>query len=160
LFDTRFRYTALSSLYQLSGVDASGLTPLIAAWLVSVGGGTLWPDPSGPGIALAAAYAEAVFAAQRTIEERRAGALAHNGWPAQCGVRRRIAVNPAAVRGRRHRRRRRGADLMATVTIADLAGGRLPHAVTARRTTRTPGCRTDPGGRVRPPMGDVRHVDA
>jgi MFS family permease len=42
LFDTRYRYTALSSLYQLSGVVASGLTPLIAAWLVSLGGGTLW----------------------------------------------------------------------------------------------------------------------
>ncbi len=35
LFETRFRYTALSSLYQLSGVVASGLTPLIAAWLVT-----------------------------------------------------------------------------------------------------------------------------
>jgi MFS transporter, MHS family, shikimate and dehydroshikimate transport protein len=42
LFDTRYRYTALSSLYQLSGVVASGMTPLIAAWLVSRGGGTLW----------------------------------------------------------------------------------------------------------------------
>ncbi len=42
LFETRFRYTALSSLYQLSGVVASGLTPLIAAWLVTLGGGTLW----------------------------------------------------------------------------------------------------------------------
>jgi MFS family permease len=42
LFDTRYRYTALSSLYQVSGVVASGLTPLIAAWLVTVGGGTLW----------------------------------------------------------------------------------------------------------------------
>ena len=42
LFDTRYRYTALSSLYQISGVVASGLTPLIAAWLVSMGGGTLW----------------------------------------------------------------------------------------------------------------------
>jgi len=42
LFETRFRYTALSSLYQVSGVVASGLTPLIAAWLVSIGGGTLW----------------------------------------------------------------------------------------------------------------------
>ena len=35
LFDTRYRYTALSSLYQISGIVASGLTPLIAAWLVS-----------------------------------------------------------------------------------------------------------------------------
>jgi MHS family shikimate/dehydroshikimate transporter-like MFS transporter len=42
LFDTRYRYTALSSLYQISGVVASGLTPLIAAWLVSKGNGTLW----------------------------------------------------------------------------------------------------------------------
>ncbi|MFC4783492.1 MFS transporter [Nocardioides sp. MAHUQ-72] len=42
LFDTRFRYTALSSLYQVSGVVASGLTPLIAAWLVTLGDGTLW----------------------------------------------------------------------------------------------------------------------
>ena len=42
LFDTRYRYTALSSLYQISGVVASGLTPLIAAWLVSLGNGTLW----------------------------------------------------------------------------------------------------------------------
>ena len=42
MFDTRFRYTALSSLYQLSGIVASGLTPLIAAWLVSIGNGTLW----------------------------------------------------------------------------------------------------------------------
>ncbi len=42
LFDTRYRYTALSTLYQVSGVVASGLTPLIAAWLVSRGGGSLW----------------------------------------------------------------------------------------------------------------------
>jgi MFS family permease len=42
LFDTRYRYTALSTLYQVSGVVASGLTPLIAAWLVAKGGGSLW----------------------------------------------------------------------------------------------------------------------
>jgi MHS family shikimate/dehydroshikimate transporter-like MFS transporter len=42
LFDTRYRYTALSTLYQVSGVVASGFTPLIAAWLVSRGDGTLW----------------------------------------------------------------------------------------------------------------------
>ena len=42
LFDTRYRYTALSSLYQISGIVASGLTPLIAAWLVTLGDGTLW----------------------------------------------------------------------------------------------------------------------
>jgi metabolite-proton symporter len=42
LFDTRYRYTALSTLYQVSGIVASGLTPLIAAWLVSRSGGSLW----------------------------------------------------------------------------------------------------------------------
>ncbi|MGZ4495883.1 MAG: MFS transporter [Nocardioides sp.] len=42
LFDTRYRYTALSTLYQMSGIVASGFTPLIAAWLVSRGGGDLW----------------------------------------------------------------------------------------------------------------------
>jgi metabolite-proton symporter len=42
LFETRYRYTALSTLYQVSGVVASGLTPLIAAWLVSKNGGHLW----------------------------------------------------------------------------------------------------------------------
>ncbi|MBO0843202.1 MAG: MFS transporter, partial [Nocardioides sp.] len=36
LFDTRYRFSALSTLYQVSGVVASGLTPLIAAWLVSL----------------------------------------------------------------------------------------------------------------------------
>jgi MFS family permease len=53
LFDTRYRYSALSTLYQVSGVVASGFTPLIAAWLVSRGGGTLW---------LVAAYNVAVAA--------------------------------------------------------------------------------------------------
>jgi MFS family permease len=42
LFDTRYRYTALSTLYQVSGIVASGFTPLIAAWLVSRSDGTLW----------------------------------------------------------------------------------------------------------------------
>lgn len=42
LFDTRYRYSALSALYQISGVVASGLTPLIAAALVDLSGGTLW----------------------------------------------------------------------------------------------------------------------
>lgn len=42
LFDTRYRYTALSALYQLSGIVASGLTPLIATWLVTLGDETLW----------------------------------------------------------------------------------------------------------------------
>jgi MFS family permease len=35
LFDTRYRFSALNALYQISGVVASGLTPLIAAALVA-----------------------------------------------------------------------------------------------------------------------------
>ena len=42
LFDTRYRYSALSTLYQVSGIVASGFTPLIAAWLVTRADGTLW----------------------------------------------------------------------------------------------------------------------
>jgi MFS family permease len=42
LFDTRYRYSALSTLYQVSGIVASGFTPLIAAWLVAQGDGSLW----------------------------------------------------------------------------------------------------------------------
>jgi MFS family permease len=42
LFETRYRYTALSSLYQISGIVASGFTPLIAAWLVTRADGSLW----------------------------------------------------------------------------------------------------------------------
>ena len=42
LFDTRYRYTALSTLYQVSGVVASGFTPLIAAYLVARADGSLW----------------------------------------------------------------------------------------------------------------------
>ncbi len=36
LFDTRYRFSALNALYQISGVVASGLTPLIAAGLVAL----------------------------------------------------------------------------------------------------------------------------
>jgi MFS family permease len=42
LFPARIRYTGLSTVYQLSGVYASGLTPLILTALIGVGGGTPW----------------------------------------------------------------------------------------------------------------------
>lgn len=42
LFPTRIRYTGLSTVYQLSGVYSSGLTPLILTTLIAVGGGTPW----------------------------------------------------------------------------------------------------------------------
>lgn len=42
LFDTRVRYTGISFIYQVSGVFASGLTPLIATTLLAAGGGKPW----------------------------------------------------------------------------------------------------------------------
>jgi MFS family permease len=42
LFDTRVRYTGVSFAYQFSGILASGLTPLIATWLLAAGGGRPW----------------------------------------------------------------------------------------------------------------------
>ena len=42
LFDTRIRYTGVGSVYQFSGIFASGLTPLIAALLVEANGGEPW----------------------------------------------------------------------------------------------------------------------
>jgi MFS transporter, MHS family, shikimate and dehydroshikimate transport protein len=42
LFDTRVRYTGISFVYQFSGIFASGLTPIIATALLSLGGGQPW----------------------------------------------------------------------------------------------------------------------
>ena len=42
LFPTRVRYTGLSTVYQLSGVYASGITPLILTGLIAAGHGGPW----------------------------------------------------------------------------------------------------------------------
>jgi len=42
LFETRVRYSGLSFVYQFSGIFASGMTPLVATWLLSEGGGRPW----------------------------------------------------------------------------------------------------------------------
>ncbi|PRC43317.1 MFS transporter, partial [Mycobacterium sp. ITM-2017-0098] len=42
LFPARIRYTGLSTVYQLSGVFASGLTPLILTALFAAAGGSPW----------------------------------------------------------------------------------------------------------------------
>ena len=42
LFPARIRYTGLSTVYQLSGVYSSGLTPLILTALIAVGGNSPW----------------------------------------------------------------------------------------------------------------------
>ena len=43
LFDTHVHYTGVGSVYQFSGVIASGLTPAIAAGLLVLVNGTLRP---------------------------------------------------------------------------------------------------------------------
>jgi MFS family permease len=42
LFPTRIRYTGLSTVYQVSGIYASGLTPLILTNLIAAGHGAPW----------------------------------------------------------------------------------------------------------------------
>jgi len=42
LYPARIRYTGLSTVYQLSGVYASGLTPLILTALIAAAGGSPW----------------------------------------------------------------------------------------------------------------------
>jgi MFS family permease len=42
LFSTRVRYTGVGSVYQFSGIFASGLTPSIATLLLGYAGGTPW----------------------------------------------------------------------------------------------------------------------
>ncbi len=42
LFSTRVRYTGVSFVYQFSGIFASGLTPLIATYLLEKNGGQPW----------------------------------------------------------------------------------------------------------------------
>lgn len=42
LFEANVRYTGISFVYQFSGIFASGLTPIIATWLLAKGGGQPW----------------------------------------------------------------------------------------------------------------------
>lgn len=42
LFSTGVRYTGVSFVYQVSGVFASGITPLVATWLFEAGGQNPW----------------------------------------------------------------------------------------------------------------------
>jgi MFS transporter, MHS family, shikimate and dehydroshikimate transport protein len=42
LFNTRVRYTGISTVYQLSGIISSAITPLVATALLAAGGGKPW----------------------------------------------------------------------------------------------------------------------
>jgi len=41
LFDARVRYTGISFVYQFSGIFASGITPIIATYLIAANGNKL-----------------------------------------------------------------------------------------------------------------------
>ncbi|WP_134730816.1 MFS transporter [Amycolatopsis nivea] len=43
LFPTELRYTGISVCYQFAGVIGGGLSPLLATYLLDVGGGSIWP---------------------------------------------------------------------------------------------------------------------
>ena len=42
LFDPRVRYTGISFVYQFSGIFASGITPIIATYLIAENGNQPW----------------------------------------------------------------------------------------------------------------------
>jgi MHS family shikimate/dehydroshikimate transporter-like MFS transporter len=42
LFEARVRYTGISFVYQVSGIFASGITPLVATWLFELGDQEPW----------------------------------------------------------------------------------------------------------------------
>jgi MFS family permease len=42
LFDARVRYTGISFVYQFSGIFASGITPIIATYLIAANGNQPW----------------------------------------------------------------------------------------------------------------------
>lgn len=42
LFDAKVRYSGISFVYQFSGIFASGITPLVATYLLKTGGGQPW----------------------------------------------------------------------------------------------------------------------
>ena len=42
LFDARVRYTGISFVYQFSGIFASGITPIVATYLIAANGNQPW----------------------------------------------------------------------------------------------------------------------
>lgn len=68
LFPTRIRYTGLSTVYQLSGVYASGLTPLILTALIAATGGSPWLACGY--LVLTAAISVAATLALKPLDER------------------------------------------------------------------------------------------
>lgn len=73
LFDAKVRYTGISFVYQFSGIFASGLTPIIATYLLKTGGGEPW-HIVGYVILSGVVSAIAAFMIGRTPQDRLAAA--------------------------------------------------------------------------------------
>ncbi|SAL52059.1 major facilitator transporter [Caballeronia arvi] len=68
LFDAKVRYSGISFVYQFSGIFASGISPIIATWLLQRNGGDPWMIA---GYCLAAGVISAASAAWVGLRQRR-----------------------------------------------------------------------------------------
>ncbi|SAK67979.1 major facilitator transporter [Caballeronia catudaia] len=68
LFDAKVRYSGISFVYQFSGIFASGISPIIATWLLQRNGGDPWMIA---GYCLAAGVISALSAAWVGLRQRR-----------------------------------------------------------------------------------------
>jgi metabolite-proton symporter len=68
LFDANVRYSGISFVYQFSGIFASGISPIIATWLLQRNGGDPWMIA---GYCLAAGVVSALSAAWVGLRQRR-----------------------------------------------------------------------------------------
>ncbi|WP_415749360.1 MFS transporter [Caballeronia sp. J97] len=68
LFDAKVRYSGISFVYQFSGIFASGISPIVATWLLQRNGGDPWMIA---GYCLAAGIISAMSAAWVGLRQRR-----------------------------------------------------------------------------------------
>jgi MFS family permease len=68
LFDAKVRYSGISFVYQFSGIFASGISPIVATWLLQRNGGDPWMIA---GYCLAAGVISALSAAWVGRRQRR-----------------------------------------------------------------------------------------
>ncbi|EKS70640.1 MULTISPECIES: MFS transporter [Caballeronia] len=76
LFDAKVRYSGISFVYQFSGIFASGISPIIATWLLQRNGGDPWMIA---GYCLAAGIVSAMSAAWVGLRQRREMAFSVRG---------------------------------------------------------------------------------
>jgi len=79
LFLTDVRYTGVSFVYQLSGVFASGMTPLIATYLFEAGNRTPWLICGYVVVTALISMASAMLIGRRRVRPEALAGLAHEG---------------------------------------------------------------------------------